>query len=114
MNTDEHGLHAKIMLISKKEINTKSLYEKQTINVETSIQSGTEHILLVDDEKAIIEMEQNMLERLGYKVTSRSSSLEALEAFRAAPDKFDLVISDMAMPNMSGDKLLFRPKNSDH
>ena len=79
--------------------------KKQTINVETSIQSGNEHILLVDDEKTIIEMEQNMLERLGYKVTSRSSSIEALEAFRAAPDKFDLIITDMAMPKMPGDKL---------
>jgi CheY-like chemotaxis protein len=42
---------------------------------------------------------------LGYQVTSRTSSLEALEAFRTSPDKFDLVITDMAMPNMSGDKL---------
>jgi len=42
---------------------------------------------------------------LGYSVTSRTSSLEALEAFRANPDKFDVVITDMAMPNMSGDKL---------
>ncbi len=83
----------------------EDVQEKQTLNVETSIQSGTEHILLVDDEKAIVEMEQNMLERLGYKITSRSSSIEALEAFRAAPEKFDMVITDMAMPNMSGDKL---------
>jgi PAS domain S-box-containing protein len=73
--------------------------------VAASILGGTEHILLVDDEKDIIAMEQNMLERLGYKVTSRSSSLEALEAFRANPNKFDIIITDMAMPNMSGDKL---------
>ena len=46
-----------------------------------------------------------MLERLGYQVTSRTSSLEALEAFRANPDRFDLVITDLAMPNMGGDKL---------
>jgi len=46
-----------------------------------------------------------MLERLGYQVTSRTSSIEALEAFRDNPDKFDLVITDMQMPNMSGDKL---------
>jgi len=46
-----------------------------------------------------------MLERLGYQVTSRTSSIEALEAFRANPDRFDIVITDMAMPNMSGDKL---------
>jgi len=38
-------------------------------------------------------------------VTSRTSSLETFEAFRANPDKFDLVITDISMPNMSGDKL---------
>ena len=43
--------------------------------------------------------------RLGYQVVSRTISLEALEAFRDAPDKFDMVITDMDMPNMSGDKL---------
>jgi CheY-like chemotaxis protein len=47
-------------------------------------------------------MSQQILERLGYHVTARTSSIEALEAFRAAPDKFDLVITDMTMPNMTG------------
>ncbi|MCK5100243.1 MAG: response regulator, partial [Desulfobacteraceae bacterium] len=79
--------------------------EKQEFQTEELIQSGTEHILLVDDEKIIITMEKHMLERLGYQVTSHTSSVEALEAFRASPDKFDLVITDMAMPNMPGDKL---------
>ena len=46
-----------------------------------------------------------MLERLGHHVTSRTSSIEALEAFRISPDKFDIVITDMTMPNMSGDEL---------
>jgi CheY-like chemotaxis protein len=46
-----------------------------------------------------------MLERMGYQVTSNTSSIEALEAFRASSDKFDMVITDMQMPNMSGDKL---------
>ena len=46
-----------------------------------------------------------MLKRLGYQVTSRTSSIEALEAFRDNPERFNLVITDMAMPNMSGDKL---------
>ena len=66
---------------------------------------GNEHILLVDDEEVILAMEKQMLERLGYQVTSRTSSIETLEAFRANPDKFDLVITDMAMPNMPGDRL---------
>jgi signal transduction histidine kinase len=79
--------------------------EQQLTDITEPIQTGTEHILLVDDEVTIVEMEQAMLERLGYKVTTRSSSIDALEAFRANPDKFDLIITDMAMPNMAGDKL---------
>jgi CheY-like chemotaxis protein len=46
-----------------------------------------------------------MLERLGYQVTVRTSSIEALEVFRASMDKFDLVLTDLTMPNMTGDKL---------
>ncbi len=66
---------------------------------------GTERILLVDDEEAIVRMEQQMLERLGYNVTARTSSIEALAAFRNSPKKFDLVITDMTMPNMTGVQL---------
>ena len=83
----------------------ESVKKQQVTKVEAPIQGGTEHILLVDDEEAILKMEKQALERLGYQVTSLTSSLEALEAFRAAPGKFDMVITDMAMPNMSGDKL---------
>ena len=46
-----------------------------------------------------------MLESLGYKVTARTSSIEALELFKAKADSFDLVITDMTMPNMTGDEL---------
>ena len=80
-------------------------FEQQATQAIKPIQRGTEHILLVDDEDTIVFMEKQILERLGYSVVSRTSSVEALEAFRAAPDKFDLVITDMAMPNMSGDQL---------
>ena len=69
------------------------------------IQKGTEQILIVDDEDSTVRMEKQMLEQLGYHVTARTSSIEALEAFRAAPDKFDLVITDMTMPNMTGVEL---------
>jgi signal transduction histidine kinase/CheY-like chemotaxis protein len=69
------------------------------------IQTGNEHVLLVDDEQHIVLMEKEMLERLGYQVTARTSSIEALEAFRSKPNNFDLVISDMTMPNMTGDQL---------
>ena len=83
----------------------KSVFENKMIPSKGPVQGGTEQILLVDDENEIILMEKRMLERLGYTVSSRTSSLDALEAFRANPDKFDLVITDMAMPNMPGDKL---------
>jgi len=83
----------------------KNFSEGQITHSKIDIQGGTEQILLVDDEEAILTMEKQMLERLGYQVTSRTSSIEALEAFRDSSDKFDLVITDMAMPNMSGDKL---------
>jgi CheY-like chemotaxis protein len=83
----------------------KSSSEQQETQTKEPILHGTERILLVDDEATIVSMETQMLERLGYSVVSRTSSVEALEAFRANPDKFDMVITDMAMPNISGDQL---------
>ena len=67
--------------------------------------TGKERILFVDDEKTAVDVMQLMLEKLGYKVTGRTSSIEALEAFRNKPDAFDLVITDMTMPNMTGKDL---------
>lgn len=83
----------------------KNCFDEQVTNSKAPIQGGTEHILLVDDEEAILTMEKLALERLGYQVTTRTSGIEAFEVFRANLDKFDLVITDMAMPNMPGDKL---------
>ncbi|OQY11580.1 MAG: hypothetical protein B6I31_04640 [Desulfobacteraceae bacterium 4572_19] len=82
----------------------KSSSEKQVTNLKMEIQGGTEHILLTDDEESILIMIKKMLERLGYKVTSYTNSIEALDSFRVAPEKFDMVITDMQMPNMTGDK----------
>ncbi len=78
---------------------------KETEITPEPVQMGSERVLLVDDEETIVQMAKRMLEWLGYQVTSRTSSIEALEAFRAQPDKFDLVITDMTMPNMSGEIL---------
>ena len=50
-------------------------------------------------------MEKQMLERLGYKVFPRISSMDVLEAFESSPDAYDLVITDMTMPNMTGEQL---------
>jgi len=63
---------------------------------------GSEHILIVDDELPILAMLNQMLERLGYKITMQSSGIDALEAFKAGPDKFDLIVTDFTMPNMTG------------
>ncbi|MFO8047854.1 MAG: ATP-binding protein, partial [Desulfosudaceae bacterium] len=71
----------------------------------TPLPTGTETILLVDDELPIAEMLYQVLERRGYKVIIRTSSIEALEAFRFSPRRFDLVITDLTMPQMTGDKL---------
>ncbi len=67
--------------------------------------TGEEQILFVDDEKALVDLGRQMLERLGYKVICRTSSIEALELFKIRPEQFDLVITDMTMPNLTGDKL---------
>ncbi len=67
-----------------------------------TVPTGRERILLVDDEEQIIRMERQMLERLGYTVASFTGSAAALERFKQAPADFDLVITDMTMPGMSG------------
>jgi PAS domain S-box-containing protein len=69
------------------------------------IPRGNERILFVDDEELLADLGRRLLQHLGYDVCVRTSSIEALEAFRARPDRFDLVITDMAMPNMSGEIL---------
>ena len=67
--------------------------------------TGTETILFVDDEQAFVDMGKEMLEHLGYRVVTRTGSIDALELFRTDPRRFDLVIIDMTMPNMTGDNL---------
>ena len=66
---------------------------------------GTERIMIVDDEETIIIPQTKILERLGYKVTSFTSSPEALKAFERDPSAFDLVITDLSMPKISGSQL---------
>jgi len=64
--------------------------------------TGTERILLVDDEQSVIEMEIAIFERLGYDVTPETDSLRALEIFSSRPGEFDLIITDYTMPNFTG------------
>jgi CheY-like chemotaxis protein len=77
---------------------------------QTTVQSGfiplgTERILIVDDEKSIAKMGCRILESLGYDPTPICSSEKALTLFKSDPGKFDLVITDMTMPRMTGDIL---------
>jgi PAS domain S-box-containing protein len=69
------------------------------------IPTGTERILYVDDERMLVEITNETLESLGYQVTATTDSMEALELFRTNPEKFDLVITDMTMPKITGETL---------
>ncbi len=69
------------------------------------LQTGSEKILVVDDEESMTKMTKQRLQRLGYMVVAKTSSLEALELFRSQPDEFDLVITDQTMPKLTGEKL---------
>lgn len=66
---------------------------------------GNEHVLLVDDEKALVQLGAEFLGSLGYTVETCTSSVAALDLFKADPDKFHLVITDLTMPVMTGDVL---------
>jgi len=67
---------------------------------------GNECIIFLDDEQVLVEMVEQILGALGYSVVTHTNSLEALELFRSEPDRFDLVITDMTMPKMTGDKMI--------
>ncbi len=66
------------------------------------IPTGKERILLIDDEEIQVRTVQHMLERLGYRVIAKTRATDALETFRTQPDAFDLVITDQAMPELTG------------
>jgi two-component system cell cycle sensor histidine kinase/response regulator CckA len=67
-----------------------------------AIPGGNERILFIDDEKDIVDIGERMVRHLGYEVVATTSSIKAMEIFRAKPDKFDLVITHQTMPNMTG------------
>jgi CheY-like chemotaxis protein len=75
-------------------------------SVTEPVPQGREHILFVDDEAVLVNLGQALLKRLGYTVTGHTSGIEALNAFRAAPHQFDLVITDQTMPTMTGEALV--------
>jgi CheY-like chemotaxis protein len=83
--------------------------ETGTVDAETFativLPRGHERVLVVDDERIIVQMTQRMLEGLGYQVTAMTSSVEALQYFQSQPENIDVVITDMTMPHITGSQL---------
>ena len=77
----------------------------QTDQRQVILQAGTERILLVDDDPAILDMLKQSLENLGYQITATQSSKKALDEFSRAPKNYDMIITDMTMPQMTGFEL---------
>ena len=70
-----------------------------------SLPTGDEHIMVVDDDDVLVNLNKRFLEKLGYKVTGFTSSLEALQVFKETANNFDLLVTDMTMPEMTGAQL---------
>lgn len=85
------------------QIAISSVADHQT---EKTLPRGSETILFVDDEEAIVATYSTTLEKLGYRVISTTRSEEALTLFSSDPEKFDLIVSDQTMPVMTGDQLV--------
>jgi CheY-like chemotaxis protein len=84
------------------------VHQKQqaaTVAQPAALATGKERILFVDDEDFQVDLGEQLLQKLGYRVVCFQSSTAALDAFSAAPEEFDLVITDMTMPEMTGDIL---------
>jgi CheY-like chemotaxis protein len=79
--------------------------EARAPETKKSLPTGGECILFVDDESALVDIGRKMLEPLGYRVITSTNSQEALQLFRSEPGRFDLVITDMTMPNITGKEL---------
>jgi len=71
-----------------------------------SIPTGTEKVLVVDDEERSVSIMKGVLERLGYNVTAMTSSLKAMELFKEDPSRYDLLLTDLIMPQLNGEKLV--------
>ncbi|NTV13223.1 MAG: response regulator [Desulfobulbaceae bacterium] len=84
---------------------TEAALEEGPVSTETAIPRGTEQVMVVDDDKIIVLMVSSMLCHLGYHVTPIGDSREALGRFREAPESFDLLLTDMTMPGMTGAEL---------
>ncbi len=85
-------------------VRRENVQKKRKTNTEV-LPTGTEHVLIVDDEPLIVELNRKILVSLGYQVTSVTSSEKAMELFRSRKDDFDLLITDLTMPGLTGIEL---------
>jgi CheY-like chemotaxis protein len=83
----------------------KEAIKGKDLKLPGDVSKGHESILFVDDEETVGDILKHVLERLGYKVAVKYNGLEALELFKSDPDQFDIVITDMIMPKMTGTEL---------
>ncbi len=98
-----------------------SLFEVLLPNIPTSsfresdvldqFPGGKEHVLVVDDEPGLVQMEVQRLERLGYRVTGKTDSVDAVRTFASDPGAFDVLIADFLMPGLTGLDLVKEVRN---
>jgi CheY-like chemotaxis protein len=77
------------------------------------IQGGNERILLVEQDPALIEAEKELLEELGYIIEATINSADAYKMFESKPNKYDLIITDFTMPNLTGLQLIKKIRAKD-
>lgn len=93
----DNGATFEIMLPSLNEMQAE---DEEPLDV--TIPGGSETILFIDDEQMIVDVGTFMLESQGYLVVSCTAPMQALELFKDNPDKYDLIVTDMTMPKMTG------------
>ena len=87
---------------------------EEQIGVFEPLPGGNERILFVEDEEDMVFLVGQLLESLGYEVITRANGMDALSLFREQPDRFDLVITDMTLPGMRGERLAEQIKKIRH
>ncbi len=82
----------------------KKVFKKESVSVK--MPTGNESILLIDDEESLVDIASRMLQKIGYKVETQTDPIKALDLYRLGHSRFDLIITDMTMPNLSGEQLI--------
>lgn len=104
LDSDQNGSCFTILLPELKAVDSTTEQQERAPR-------GHEHILLVDDEETLLYTIRRMMARLGYRVEAFSNPALALHAFRSNPDGYDLVVTDMMMPEMNGAELVTELRN---